>query len=137
MGLATAAVFVWVGMIVAISFIETPLKFRAPDVTLKIGLGIGRLVFRGLNIAEGVLAILVVIGLILGDPSLASIVGGAVAVVALVIQVVGVRPALTRRSDRVLAGDETGPRSHVHLVYVGFEVVKLVALVVAGVLLLS
>lgn len=137
MGLATAAVFVWFGMIVAISFIETPLKFRAPDVTLKIGLGIGRLVFRGLNIAEGVLAAAVVIGLILGDPSAAAIVSAAVAVVALAIQVVGVRPALTRRSDRVLAGDDTGPRSHAHLVYIGFEVVKLVALIVAGVILLT
>lgn len=27
---ATAAVFVWLGMFVAISFVEAPLKFRAP-----------------------------------------------------------------------------------------------------------
>ena len=51
-GVAVAAVFVWLGMVVAISFIEAPLKFRAPGVTLPIGLGIGRLVFRALNGAE-------------------------------------------------------------------------------------
>lgn len=54
-------------------------------------------------------------------------------------QVLGVRPALTRRSDAVLADAsvaESG-RSHAHFVYVGFEVVKVVALVATGVLLLN
>ena len=36
---AIAAIFVWLGMVVAISFIEAPLKFRAPGVSLQIGLG--------------------------------------------------------------------------------------------------
>ena len=47
-----AVVFVWLGMVLAISCLEAPLKFRAPDVTLQIGLGIGRLVFRALNTVE-------------------------------------------------------------------------------------
>jgi uncharacterized membrane-anchored protein len=46
---AVAVVFVWVGMVLATSFLEAPLKFRAPNVTLQIGLGIGRLVFRALT----------------------------------------------------------------------------------------
>jgi hypothetical protein len=44
--LATAVTFVWLGMVLAISFLEAPLKFRAAGVTLRIGLGIGRLVLR-------------------------------------------------------------------------------------------
>ena len=56
LALATAVTFVWLGMVTAISFLEAPLKFRAPGVTLPIGLGIGRLVFRALNIAELTLA---------------------------------------------------------------------------------
>jgi hypothetical protein len=44
------------GMVLAISFLETPLKFRAPDVDLPTGLAIGRLVFRALNTAEIVFA---------------------------------------------------------------------------------
>ncbi|OOK82815.1 putative transmembrane protein [Mycobacterium kansasii] len=47
-----AITFVWLGMVLAISFLEAPLKFRAPNVTLQIGLGIGRLVFRALNTVE-------------------------------------------------------------------------------------
>ena len=49
LSVAVAATFVWLGMVLAISFIEAPLKFRAPGVTLPIGLGIGRLVFRALT----------------------------------------------------------------------------------------
>ena len=33
MAVATAATFVWLGMVLAISFLEAPLKFRAPGVT--------------------------------------------------------------------------------------------------------
>ena len=34
---ATALTFVWLGMVLAISFIETPLKFRAPGMTHALG----------------------------------------------------------------------------------------------------
>jgi hypothetical protein len=42
---ALAVACVWLGMVLAISFLEAPLKFRAPGVTLAVGLGIDRLVF--------------------------------------------------------------------------------------------
>jgi hypothetical protein len=56
--------------------------------------------------------------------------------VALLAQVLLVRPRLSRRSDAVLAGGD-GPRSRVHWVYIGLELVKVVALLIAGVALLS
>ena len=123
----------WLGMVIAISFLEAPIKFRAPGVTLALGLGIGRLVFRALNAAEVVLAVLLVICCLLAAP---SGVGWAlvIAVVAtLAIQIGVVRPPLTRRSNRILAGEDA-PRSRVHFVYIGLEVVKiglLVALAIA------
>lgn len=54
---ALAAVFVWLGFVCAISFMEAWLKFRAPGITLPLGLGIGRLVFAALNKVEWILAI--------------------------------------------------------------------------------
>ncbi|MGY2701985.1 hypothetical protein [Nocardioides sp. HB32] len=136
MDLAVAATFVWLGMVVGVSFLEAPLKFRAPGVTLPIGLGIGRLVFRALNAVEAVLAVLVVVGLLAGSPGRAAVVAFLVAAAALVVQVLAVRPFVSRRSDAVLAGDD-GPRSRAHLWYVGLELVKVAALVTAGVLLLG
>ena len=50
----------WLGMVVAISFLEAPIKFRAPGVTLPVGLGIGRLVFKALNGVE--IALLLLLG---------------------------------------------------------------------------
>ncbi|BBX06788.1 hypothetical protein [Mycolicibacterium aichiense] len=136
---AGAAVFVWLGMVLAISFLEAPLKFRAPGVTIALGLGIGRLVFRALNICEAVLAVIIAVALALGTAGPGVLAAVLVAAAALVIQVLGVRPALTRRSDAVLADPtqaESG-RSHAHYVYVVLEVVKVVALLSSGVLLLN
>ncbi len=126
-----AATFVWLGMVLAISFLEAPLKFRALVVTLQIGLGIGRVVFRALNVCEVLLAVTVVVAVWAGGAGTLGVAAVAVAVVMLTVQIVAVRPALTRRSDQVLAGAE-GPRSHAHVVYVGLEVVKVIALVTAG-----
>ena len=139
LALAVAAIFLWLGMVLAISFLEAPLKFRAPGVTIQVGLGIGRLVFRALNICEVVLAATALVAVVLGRSPAGAMVALVVAVAALGAQVVGVRPALTRRSDAVLAdaaAAESG-RSHAHFFYVGFEAVKVVALVVSGVLLLA
>jgi hypothetical protein len=133
---AVALTFIWLGMVLAISFLEAPLKFRAPGVTLQIGLSIGRTVFRALNTVEVLIAAGIAIALGLSDPRMGIVVIFAIAFGALIIQLAGVRPRLTRRSDAVLAG-ENAPRSHAHYVYVAFEVVKLVALIVGGILLLS
>lgn len=133
---AVAAVFVWLGMVLGISFLEAPLKFRAPGITTQLGLGIGRLVFRALNVSECVLGLIVLIALFFDMPTIAVVVAVLVAVVALMVQVLVVRRTLNRRSDAVLAGGD-GPRSHAHYQYVGLEIVKVVALLAAGVLLLA
>jgi ABC-type Mn2+/Zn2+ transport system permease subunit len=136
--ISVAAAFIWLGMVLAISFLEAPLKFRAPGVTLQLGLGIGRLVFRALNACEVVLAAVILVGCALDRPSTAALVALVVAVAALVVQLAAVRPALTRRSDRVLAGSDGGQsRSRVHYAYVAFELVKVAALVTAGILLVG
>lgn len=133
---AVAITFVWLGMVLAISFVEAPLKFRAPNVTLQVGLGIGRLVFRALNTIEVAFAILL-LALALDGPMPSRIfVALGIAFVMLAIQLIAVRPRLTRRSDAVLAGSDA-PRSRAHYAYVGLEVVKTVALIVAGILLLT
>lgn len=133
---ATAITFVWLGMVLAISFLEAPLKFRAPGVTIPVGLGIGRLVFRALNTVEAVFAVVVVIAVALhGAPT--AITGlTAAAAVLLLAQLTVVRPYLNRRSDRVLAGEDL-PRSRSHLWYVALELLKVAALLALGIGLLT
>jgi hypothetical protein len=80
-------------------------------VPLQVGLGIGRLVFRALNVC-----VLALAALIVG-------IAAAVAILALLAQVQMVRPALTRRSNAVLAGADP-PRSRGHYAYVGLQSIK-------------
>jgi len=134
--LAIAAVFTWLGMVLAISFLEAPVKFRAPGITLALGLGIGRLVFRALNACEVVLAALLIIGTASGaTASTTALVLAIVAAACLVIQVVALQPILDRRAKVIIAGGERTP-SKGHLAYIAMEVVKVALLVAAGVTLL-
>lgn len=133
---AIALTFVWLGMVLAISFLEAPLKFRAPNVTRQIGLGIGRLVFRALNSIEVVIAIVLATLAVVKPPPACVIAAVLTAFAMLAGQLLVVRPFLNRRSDKVLAG-LNAPRSRGHYAYVGLEAIKVIALVVSGVLLLS
>jgi hypothetical protein len=133
---AGAVTFLWLGMVLAISFLEAPLKFRAPGVTIPIGLGIGRMVFRALNLVEAVLTAVVVVAVAVGGPPAVVVVLAAVLVVLLAVQLGVVRPRLNRRSDRVLAGEDL-PRSRGHLYYVAFEGAKVIVLTVLGISLLA
>jgi hypothetical protein len=133
---ATATVFVWLGMVVAISFLEAPLKFRAPGVTLRIGLGIGRLIFRALNTAELLFAMIAAAALFTHHTPLRLDVALSVAVTALLVQLVLVRPLLSKRTAEVLAGDE-GERSRAHYTYIALELGKVIALIIAGITLLE
>ena len=132
--LATAVTFVWLGMVLAISFLEAPLRFRAPGVTVPVGIGIGRLVFRALNIVELILAATLTLALLIDVPARRVFVAAAAAIGLLLSQVAILRPALARRSNRVLAG-EVVARSGAHYWYVCLEVAKVVALMTTGALL--
>lgn len=137
---AAAVAFAWLGMVAAISFLEAPLKFRAPGITVQLGLGIGRLVFRALNAVEFALAGVLVVAVAVGRPGVAALTAVGLAVAVLAIQLTAVRPRLRRRSDAALATTEQLPggmrdRSHAHYVYAGLEVVKVAALLPAGVAL--
>jgi len=133
---AIAATFLWLGMITAISFMEAPLKFRAPNATIPICLGIGRLVFRALNTAEFILATAIAASFASVRPTTPIAVTFAIAVTMLLAQVLAVRPRLGRRADQVLAGLDA-PRSRAHYAYVVLELVKVAALVPLGILLLT
>jgi hypothetical protein len=124
-----ALVFTWLGMVLAISFVETPLRFASPGISVALGVGIGRRVFRALNIAEAILAALLVAVAIVGwrrDETVAVWVLVALCVVFLV-QAGVLRPLMDRRvtGDTAVA---TRPSTSLHPLYVALECVKVVLL---------
>lgn len=119
----------WFGMIAAISFIEAPLKFQAPGITLELGLGIGRLVFTALNISSVVLLVLLTIATLRPRPSrIQAWLLGALWLV-LLVEVAVIRPLLNVRTDAVLAG-ESAPFSELHYVYIAADLVIMALLAV-------
>ncbi|WP_396928151.1 hypothetical protein [Mycolicibacterium sp.] len=133
---AAAATLIWLGMVLAISFMEAPLKFRAEGLELHVGLAIGRIVFSALNSVEIVLAVVIAVCLILGRLSGPLVALGVVTVVLLGVQLGLVRPRLNRRTAVVLAGHDA-PRSRAHHAYIALETVKLAALIALGTALLA
>jgi hypothetical protein len=132
--LQIATPFVWFGMILAISGLETPLKFRAPGVTRALGLGIGRLVFRALNIAELVLLAVLTVALIVGPFRAPTGVMVFALWMVMLVQTFGLRPRLDRRAQLILDGGAP-PRSSLHFFYIALEGLKIVSLPVLGILL--
>jgi hypothetical protein len=128
--LAIALPFTWLGLVLGVSALETPLKFRAPGITLALGLGIGRLVFRALNRTELVLAVVLTVVVAQRARSWPLVVLG-VTDALLLAQVLWLRPRLDRRALRVIDGDDA-PASSLHLVYIALEGVKVLLLPVLG-----
>lgn len=129
----------WFGMVAAISFLEAPLKFQAPGITIPLGLGIGRLVFFALNVAEGAILLTLVIVTLWPriEPALRASraqlgVLGALTLVFLA-KILLVRPPLNARTDLVLAGANPG-QSPWHYVYIAADVATMTLLVVCIVL---
>lgn len=128
--------WVWIGMILAISFLEAPLKFRAPGITVELGVGIGRLVFRALNAMELVLAITVAIALVCGGDDSAVI----WVTLAAAIGALGGKVGLRRRMDRLARRDlvEQPRASHaLHILYGLAEVLTVLLLTALSVLQLQ
>ncbi len=119
----------WIGFILAISFMEAWLKFRAPGITLPLGLGIGRLVFFVLNKIEWVLAIILITHLILYRSHFDSphLVLSALLLVLLMLQTFWLLPLLDARAEDYIQGKDVAS-SFLHLYYVIAEFLKLLAL---------
>ncbi|WP_215394725.1 MULTISPECIES: hypothetical protein [unclassified Leucobacter] len=120
----------WLGMVLAISFLEAPLKFQADGITIPLGLGIGRLVFAALNTAEGIL--LLAYTVLAFWPAAYRAVGVRVWVwlalaAVFVFKVSVVRPPLNARTDQVIAGAAPG-ESPWHYIYIGADIVTVLLL---------
>lgn len=126
-----AALFVWAGMVGGISFLEAPLKFTAPHITVPLGVGIGRIVFHALNKVEIGLCTLVVLSAMAVGVSKRVGVGLALLSLLLFLQTFWLLPALDVRAEALLNGNPPPPNS-LHLLYIVVEVVKLLSLLGTG-----
>lgn len=130
---ALACTFLWIGFVCAISFMEAWLKFRAPGVTVPLGLGIGRIVFNALNKVEWVLAITIAINLLFAKNTIFqwNTIAYLIPLLLLLVQTVWLLPLLDARAQLHIDGTAVPP-SNLHFYFIAVELVKVVSLVVFG-----
>ena len=121
---------IWIGMLIGLSFIETPLKFQAPGITRELALGIGRLVFSTLNKIEIVYCLLMMSCWLMcwKNHTRWHVVFPILIIAIVALQTFYLLPALQLRTDLVVAG-ETPEKSHHHWMYIFVEMVKVPSLV--------
>ena len=134
---AIMAIFLWIGFVGAISFMESWLKFRAPGLTMPVALGIGRLVFGALNKVEWMFAIVILVHFVFDKHRLLNreLIFIGIPVLMLLLQTLWLLPTMGTRTDLLIRageGGEAGP-SYLHIYYVGMELVKVVFLFIFGI----
>lgn len=130
--ISIAAVFIWIGFVCAISFLEAWLKFQAPGITLGLGLGIGKLVFGALNKLEWLFAIIVLFSAVqFKNIWTTQNVLFLFVLIILILQSFWLLPDLGHRADLIIEG-KTPEKSALHFYYIGMEVVKLICLIIIG-----
>lgn len=128
--------FIWLGMVLAISFLEAPVKFSTPSLTRPVALDVGRIVFTAFHWAQGGLFIASFILLIaMRTLSLKLVIPYSFLIGLLIAQSFWLLPALSYRAVAILQG-LTLPDSPVHIIYVVLEGLKVILLIWLGIMAL-
>lgn len=122
---------VWLGMLLGVSFLATPVKFQALSLELGVALEVGRVTFDIFTKIEWGLALLLVIATFFPRAPRAEMVFTAAAVLVVSIQAFWLLPVLDMRVEAVISGEPLPPSMH-HMAYAFLEAVKAVALGAVG-----
>jgi hypothetical protein len=127
------AAFIWIGFVCAISFMEAWLKFQAPNITLELGLGIGRLVFSALNKVELALFLLIAVLLITSkEMRKSSLINFSIVALILLLQTFWLLPVLDGRAQLIIEKLPVA-KSYYHLYYIILELIKVPLLFFFGI----
>ena len=123
--------FIWLGMVLGVSVLSTPIRFTATTITRPIALDVGRVTFAALNKAEFVALIitLIIIQIAGSARSLWMPVFGLALI--MIAQSAWLLPELGARTDMIIAGSEPPP-SIAHSVYSVLEIAKVILLSYTG-----
>ncbi len=124
---------IWAGMLLGISFLEAPVKFTAPSLTLQVGLDVGRHVFQAFNKVEIVFGTLSLILLFKTDLSFLNKFIFSSILFLLLLQCFWLLPALDVRALIIIGGGTPEGESSLHNWYILFDALKVIGLISLGV----
>jgi Domain of unknown function (DUF4149) len=126
-----ALIMLWAGVLIGVSFLAAPAKFDAPGLSLPLALEVGRREFGALNLTELAFAVVSLALAAYARPERAIWLGLALAAATVVLQWLWLLPALDARAEMIIEGATPEPAPW-HALYIGAEIVKLLALLVIG-----
>jgi hypothetical protein len=121
---------IWVGMLVGVSFVATPVKFTAPGLSLPVALEVGRVTFHLFSRIEWALAAFLFV-ISVSRMSLARTALAVSLILLVAVQAVWLLPALDARVSAIVAGGSVPPSQH-HTLYAAIELGKFLLLAWAG-----
>jgi hypothetical protein len=128
----------WAGLVIGISFIEAPAKFRAPSLTRPVALDVGRHVFRASHLVQLALAVALLSFAALAPMSFGQWLALGLVEALFIVQHLWLRPVLDKRAQAIIERAGAGQTGEApsgaspHTVYVAAEVAKLGALLGLG-----
>jgi hypothetical protein len=119
----SSVALLWLGLLIGVSFIATPIKFAAPTLTLPVALDVGRVTFSLFSKIEWAMAALLLVNVFVTKPS--RTIAGAIFVAGLIVlfQALYLLPVLDERIAAAIAGSPQ-PSSEHHAIYVWLEITK-------------
>jgi hypothetical protein len=126
-----ALIMLWAGVLIGVSFLAAPAKFGAPGLSLPVAMEVGRREFGVLNLAEIALAVVTLALAAYVRPERTIWLGLGLAAILVVLQWLWLLPALDARAELIIRGETPEPAPW-HALYIGAEIMKLLALLVTG-----
>ena len=130
--LTVLAAAVWLGMVIGVSFLATPVKFQAPSLSLPVALEVGRVTFGLFSRVEWVFAVLLAVSVALPGAGRGARLLTAAVLALVAVEAIWLLPALDARVEAVIQG-RPEPASWHHLLYAVAETAKAVLLAVLAV----
>lgn len=120
---------IWLGVLLGVSFVATPVKFSAASLTLPVALDVGRVTFALFSKIEWGVFALLAFALVLAGWRLGRTLAAGALLAALAAQAFWLLPVLDARVAAIIAGEQVPATFH-HVAYVIVELIKACLLMV-------
>lgn len=122
----------WLGFFMAISFMEAPLKFTAPGLSMAEGLQIGKIIFKSLNTCEWAFLLILIITCIVKKTTRKGFYLITAVSVLLAVETGWLLPILDNQANEIIKGGIITD-DNVHWFYILLEVIKVPLLLMIGI----
>lgn len=129
--LLPAIYLIWVGLILGVSFIATPVKFQAPHLTMPVALEVGKATFHLFNLIEWCVIITAIVLTAISSKMSQNWPMVMLLLSIVMLQTFWLLPVLDIRADEIIVGGTPDP-GHYHWFYIALEIFKLTLTVFAA-----